>query len=341
MHLTRTFVRTACATAALALTLGGTARALGPDVDGAAKREGTVVWYASVDTRALGLVVSRFEKLHPDIRVQAVQMTSSLIPARVMTEQQSGRSIADLVSGDDFSLSQLAAAGVLQPCRPKEPERFVKGAVDPNGFWTTLYDDTTVIAWNPRKLKADGLKPPTSLADFAKPEWAGKLGIDSSAYNWYSGTMATQPNAAELLKKIAANRPFITAGHTQSIAQLAAGEFDATPTAYAYMAETQRKAGAAIDFVRSKPMIIGLVPIAMVRDAPHPNAARVLFDWLVSKDGQQYFVDASGRTSARTDVRNDPRVFDAKQPFFVVPAPDRERYNAMVRAYKTLLGMTT
>lgn len=308
------------------------------DLD-AAKHEGTVVWYSSVDARALAKISERFGQLHPEIKLQTLQMGSSLIPARVMTEQQSGSVMADVVSGDGFSLTQLADAGYLAPYRVHDADHFAKGALDPNGVWATLYNDTTVIAYNPEKLKADGLKPPTSLADLARPEWNGKIAIDSTAYNWYSGTLKTQPNGTDLLKRLAANHPFLTTGHTITVTQLAAGEFDASPTTYGYMVDSQHKRGQPVDFISPKPVIVGLVPIGVVKGAPHPNAARVLMDWLLSKDGQQYFIDVSGRTSMRTDVRNDLHVFDPRAPYYILPTTDHASYKEMIAQFHELLGL--
>lgn len=314
---------------------GGTERT---DLD-AAKREGTVLWYSSVDARALAKIAEIFSQAHPEIKLQTLQMGSAMMPARVMTEHESGTILADVVSGDGFSLSQLAEAGILAPYRVQGAEHFAKGAIDPNGFLTALYTDTTVIAYNPEKLKADGLKPPTSLADLARPEWDGKIALDSNAYNWYSGTLKTQPNAAELLRRLAANHPFLTTGHTVTVTQLAAGEFDASPTTYGYMVDAERKRGRPVDFINPKPVIIGPVPIAIIKGAPHPSAARVLLDWLLSKEGQQSFIDVSGRTSMRTDVRNDTRIFDPRQPYYILPPPDRASYKAAIAQYRQLLGI--
>lgn len=189
-------------------------------------------------------------------------------------------------------------------------------------------------------MKADGLKPPTSLADLARPEWKGKIGIDSTALNWYAGVLATQPDGRELLKKIVANQPLLTTGHTVTVTQLEAGEFDATPTAYGYMAEHERKLGRPVDFLNPRPLIVTLAPVAVVKNAPHPNAAHAFLDWILSKDGQDFLVDQSERTSARSDVANDTRVFGPKQVYFIVPAPNRAQYNAFVSQYRSLLGMS-
>lgn len=319
---------------------GAVSAAVPPDVAAAAKREGVVVWYSSVDTKTLALVVARFEQTHPGITLQTLQISSNLIPARIITEQRGGKFNADVANGDIVPMSQLAAAGALQPYRPADADKFVKGALDPKGYWTALYDDTTVIAWNPKKLQADGLRPPTSLADLAKPEWRGKIGIDATAYNWYQGLTEIDPNAQDFVKKLAANHPLITEGHTNTVTQLEAGEFDVTPTAYGYLADKDHRAGLSVDFINPKPLLVGLTPVGLVRNAPHPAAAHVLLDWLLSKEGQQTIVELSGRPSARVDVQNNPNVFDARMPIHVLRTPDQAQYNSLVAQYKALLGVT-
>jgi iron(III) transport system substrate-binding protein len=316
------------------------AAAVSPDLMAAAKREGTVVWYTSVDAKTLSGVVQRFEQSHPGISLQTLQISSNLIPARIITEQRGGKFNADVTNGDIIPMSQLAAADALQPYRPAEPNRLVAGALDAHALWTTLYFDTTVIAWNPKKLAADGLKPPATLADLAKPEWNGKIGLDSTAYNWYQGLTEIDPHAQDLVKKLVANHPLITEGHTNTVTQLENGEFDVTPTAYGYLADKDHRAGLAVDFINPRPLLVGLTPVGLVKNAPHPNAARVLLDWLLSKDGQQVLVELSGRPSPRTDVQNVPAVFNSRMPIHVLGAPDPARYKELVSQYKTMLGIS-
>lgn len=345
MHLTRGFtLRMAAALLPAAGLLFGFERAgsaaVPPSIMEAAKHEGTVVWYTSVDTKTLAGVTARFEQAHPGITLQTLQITSNLIPARIITEQRGGKFNADVANGDVVPMSQLVVAGALQPYHPAEADKFVKGSIDPGGLWTTLYFDTTVIAWNAKKVQADGIKPPTSLADLTKPEWRGKIGLDSTAYNWYQGLLEIDPNAADLLKKIMANKPLLTQGHTNTVTQLEAGEFDVTPTAYGYLADKEHRGGRDVDFVNPKPLIVGLTPVGFVKNAPHPNAARVLLDWLLSREGQNALIELSGRPSARSDVQNNPNVLNGRMQIHVIKTPDSAAYNALVSQYKQLLGVT-
>jgi iron(III) transport system substrate-binding protein len=313
--------------------------ALSPQVLSAAKTEGTVVWYTSVDTKALNAIVQRFQETHPGITLQVLRAGANQIPPRVLTEQTAGKFNADLINGDLLSMSQLIAAGALQVYHPSDLTKFVKGSYDPSGYWVSIYNATTVIAWNPQKLKADGLQPPKTLADLAKPEWRGKIGISASAFNWYLGVLNTQPGGADILKKIAENKPILTEGHTVSVTQLEAGEFDVTPTAYGYMANHERELGRPVDFVNPKPLLVDPAPLALAKNAPHPNAARVLLEWLISKEGQEYILAVSDRPSSRVDVRNPPRVFSPSMPYYMLPSVDRAQYNSIVTQYKALLGV--
>jgi len=313
--------------------------AVPPQIDAAAKNEGAVIWYTSLDTKNLVQVVRKFNETHPGIVLQALQISSDKLAPRLMTEAMAGKANADVANGDLISVSQLGDAGILDHYRPSEPARFIKGSIDPKGFWVAIYNDSTVLAWNPQKVKADGLKPPSSLADLTRPEWKGKVGIDTTAFNWYAGVIATMPDGAEFFRKLAANDPVLTTGHTHAVTQLEAGEFDATPTAYGYTVESERELGRPVDYLKPRPMIIGSAAIALVRNAPHPNAARVLLDWLLSREGQQFIVDVSKQASARSDVVNDPKVFDASHdPFYINPPPDKTRYNATVSGYKAVFG---
>jgi iron(III) transport system substrate-binding protein len=244
--------------AALALLLAPVGRATAavpPDVLAAAKREGVVVWYTSIGLQFLTAITKRFEATHPGLTLQTFRSPANLLPARILTEQRSGKFSADVVNADNIPLAQLRAAGALDP--KFEPR--------------SLYMTTTVLAWNAQKLKADGLRPPATLADLAKPEWRGKIGIDSTAYNWYQAVIETAPGARDLLKAIADNHPFIVAGHDAVVAQLGAGEFDVTPTAYGFLIEQGRLSGLPIAFLNPRPLFVDESPVALAKNAPHPK----------------------------------------------------------------------
>ncbi len=309
-------------------------------VPDAAKKEGVVVWYATMNTKDMDATANQFMRTHPGIRVESLRLGSSQLPARVATEQRGGKFNADVISGDEFQISQLLIAGAFDKYQAPDQSKFEKGTYDANGYWTNLYQNTTVIAWNPDRLKADHLSAPRTFADFAKPEWKGKFAIDTGALNWYLGVLQVDKNGADLVKRIAANSPQKTAGHTQTAEQLGTGEFDASPTVYGYMASQQKKGGRKIDYAETTPVLVSLNPIGLAKNAPHPNAAKVFLDWLLSKEGQTFIAwSGGGEISSRTDVHSNPEIWNPKRPYAIVRAPNSQQYNDAEHAFRALFGL--
>ena len=307
----------------------------------AAKKEGTVVWYATMNVGDMDATANEFMRAYPGIQVQSLRLGSSQLPARIVTEQRGGKYNADVISGDLFQVAQLVSAGAFDKYVVPEAGKFVRGTVDPNGYWTNLYENTTVIAWNPQRLAADHLKPPASFADFARPEWKGKFGFDTGALNWYMGMLqAGGSGGAGVAKNITANAPVKTSGHSQTVTSLETGEFDATPTAYGYLVDQEKRAGKPIDFINPSPLFVSLNPVGVAKNAPHPNAAHVFVDWLTSKAGQSYLANrGGGEVSSRSDVTSNRRVFDPKRPYLIIDAPDPARYNDLEQQFRTLLEL--
>jgi iron(III) transport system substrate-binding protein len=321
------------------LAPGATAAAIPPDLVAAAKREGAVVFYTSLDGPTLAAVGARWKALYPEIAFQPLRLATAEIPPRLLTEQRGGRFGCDVVSGDTSQLRTLAKLDAIVPYRPGEA-RGIAGETEEHGWWSVIYNVTTVIAWNTDKLREHGLRPPGSLADLAKPEWKGRIGFDSQALNMFVSLQQVDARDAEsLLRGIAANAPLITSGHTQTATQLAAGEFDVTPTAYGYMVQRLKDQGRPVDYVNTRPMVVMPDAASLVKNQPHPNAARLLLEWLVSRDGQQTLLTGSGRSSMRPDVTADRRVFDPRAPFVVLRDVDPDRYAALSKQFNAILGV--
>src|SRR5215469_14102884 len=102
-----------------------------PQTLAAAKTEGTILWYSALDTPTLNALVSLFNETHPGIVLKGLQIGSSALPARVMTERAAGKTNADVVSCDQFGFSQMAESDVFASFKPSDPGKFLKGTIDP------------------------------------------------------------------------------------------------------------------------------------------------------------------------------------------------------------------
>jgi len=181
------------------------------------------------------------------------------------------------------------------------------------GFQTVVYAVTTVVAWNPTVVKQQGLPVPMGIQTFTNPAWKGKFSIDPSAVNWYDSLIKIMGHqkALALVQKLGDNDPVLVESHTEALTDVQAGEPVGAVTAYGYKASSmEKKTPAEVSFLNPNPLPSSLNLIDVVAHAPHPAAARVFVNWMVSQAGQTAVIDQTNHTSIRSDVTNDPKVWD-------------------------------
>jgi iron(III) transport system substrate-binding protein len=283
------------------------------DLAAAAAQDGSLTWYTTFSDDDVQPIIAAFNKTYPNVKVNALRLSADKIPPRIITEQRGKQYSADVVSGDSPQVAQLLQAGVLQPYTPKDMSALPSGLSMPKGYEGIVYIVTTVISYNPTVVAQKGLPVPTTWQDLTNPAWKGQFSIDPSAVNWYDSLVKSMGHdqALNLLKGLGANKPVFVESHTQALTDVQAGEPAGAATAYGYKASSMKKdTPATVEFVNNNPLPASLTLIDVVAHAPHPAAARLFEDWMVSKEGQQAVVDVTNHTSIRTDVTNDPAVWD-------------------------------
>jgi iron(III) transport system substrate-binding protein len=308
----------------------------------AAKNEGSVTWYTTVAADDVKSVVDVFNKTYPGIKVNTIRLSADKIPPRVLTEQRGGKYNADVVTGNSSYTAQLIQAGAYQPYQPPDAAPLPAQLDLPKGYQTITYVTTTVIAWNPAVLKQKGLTAPTSFADLTKPEWKGHFSIDPGAVNLYDAMIEAKGHDAALkvVQGLGNNDPKFVESHTEAVTQVQAGEPVATATAYGYKASSlKKKTPGQLDFINPNPLPTGADLIDIAKNAPHPNAARLFLDWVTSQPGQKEIEDVTNHTSLRSDVPNDPAVWDPAKfpPVYSHANLPADTFNKYLAEYKAAL----
>ena len=312
------------------------------DLAAEAAKEGTLTWYTTFADDDVQPIVAAFHKKYPNVQVKPLRLSADKIPPRVITEQRGKQYTADIVSGDSPQVAQLLQAGALQPYTPKDQSALPSGLALPEGYEGIVYVVTTVVAYNPEIVKQKGLPAPTSWQDLTQPAWKGQFSIDPGAVNWYDSLVQGMGHDAALglLKSLGANKPVFVESHTQALTQVQAGEPAGAATAYGYKASSLKKKNAkTVEFVNSSQLPASLTLIDVVKNAPHPAAARLFEDWMVSQEGQQAVVDITNHTSIRPDVKNDAAVWDPTKwtPAWGEPNLPAKTYNDELTEMKTAL----
>jgi len=283
------------------------------DLAKAADTEGQVNWYTTFASTDVQPIVAAFNKTYPKIKVNALRLSASQLPPKIITEQRGHQFTADVVSGDSPQVAQLIQAKTLQPYDPADLPKLPAGLSLPKGYQSVVYANTTVIAWNPTVIKQKGLPVPTSLETFTQPAWKGKFSIDPTAVNWYDSIVNQlgHTQALALIKKLGDNDPVLVESHTEALTDVQAGEPAGAVTAYGYKASSlKKKTPTELDYLNPNPLPSSLNLIDVVANDPHPAAARLFVTWMDSQPGQSAVIEQTNHTSLRDDVTNDPKVWD-------------------------------
>src|SRR5438093_807789 len=143
------------------------------DLVGAAKREGSVVVYGSIESDVFDVIRKIFEGQY-GIRVDYFRASSNGTMDRVLTESRAGKPLYDVVLTNRSPMLILKKAGVFGSYVSPSYERYPAATRDGEGVLSPSYRQVVVsVLYNTRLVKAE--EAPKSLADLLDPKWKGKI----------------------------------------------------------------------------------------------------------------------------------------------------------------------
>jgi len=159
-----------------------------PDLVEAAKKEGKVILYSSMDLPVGERLGKAFEAQYPGIAVQIERSGSERLFQRVDQEFASNIRAVDVINTSDAShIITWKKNGWLAPFVTEDiAQHFLPQFRDPDGMSATSRIYLSSIAYNTKLVKPE--EAPTSWADLLDPKWAGKMVKGHPAY---SGTIMT------------------------------------------------------------------------------------------------------------------------------------------------------
>jgi iron(III) transport system substrate-binding protein len=302
----------ACLIAMLCLTASATLHSAESDaIIAGAQKEGELVTWAVGEIAFQTMVVDRFKKKYPFIKkVDAVRIASEKLRARITTEAQTGKgSHVDIIGLSGFELIFLADRGFFVPYRSPEAAAIPDGFKDPNGLWASYYVNTVITAYNTRMVPAKDA--PQRWEDLLHPKWKSQIAFYDGEYEWYTNYLKVvgREKGLDFMRRLARQDLQYRGGHSQMVQLLAAGEFPIVAVAYGPRVSVVRANGAPVDWAALNPVFSNPIGMAVYKNAPHPNAAKLYIDFMLSKEIQQeIWVNAAWKGSARRDVvAKDPR----------------------------------
>jgi len=267
-----------------------------------ARKEGEVVWYTAMNTQEADTLRRIFQKKYPFLTLIVLRQPGEKLRTRILSEARARKASWDVVSFNLLDMDALNEEGLLASyVSPETRSGFPKGAVDPGGRWAALYVRLYVLGFNTRLVQPGTI--PKDWAELLEPQWKGRVALDESDVEWYASMLeySGREKGRSFMRALAEQQPTFRRGHTLLFSLLVAGDF---PLALVYASEIDqaKKSGAPVEWVRSTdPIVASPSLIAISGRAPHPWAARLFVDFMLSFEGQSA-VRERGRMPARSDV---------------------------------------
>jgi iron(III) transport system substrate-binding protein len=302
-----------------------------------AKKEGFVNLYTSWDLDRSAEMKRLFERRYPGVQVNVYRATSGVISSKISLEAKAGRHEFDVATPGDLFWKSLYDQKIFAPYCSSERDAYPSDVKDDRCYWTMPHLNTHVIVYNALLVAKNEI--PRNNQDLLQPRWKDKLVMSSDDYRWFAYTMDKmgETKGVEFMKRLAAQRPSLRAGHTIQLQLLAAGEFPVNVMGYGFQAEQMRAKGAPLDWTVDEPVTVTGAVISVSSRPPHPEAAKLLVDFLLSQEAQKAMARLHSVPS-RPDVLPDPPRLSKGLKLYPVKPELTEVMNKRTEQFRAIFG---
>lgn len=277
-----------------------------------AKREGSVVLYTSLAPTESQPLSDAFQKKY-GIKVVLWRGLSDQVVQRVVVEARGRRNAVDVIETNGPEMEMLAREKLLGAIHSPYLADLPPGAIPGHRTWFPDRFNFYVVGFNTTKVQRSQI--PATFEGFLDPKWKGRIAIEATDAEWMATLVKTWGAAKGLdhFRKLAALRPDVRKGHILLANLVVAGEVPVGLTAYNSNIVALKRKGAPVDFVPVQPVVARPQGIGVARNAPHPHAALLFTDFVLSPEGQK-LLESLGRVPASLRVKSELNNF----PFIVI-----------------------
>jgi ABC-type Fe3+ transport system substrate-binding protein len=270
-----------------------------------AKKEGELTLYSSMQMESIAPLQKAFEDKY-GVKIKIWRASGNDILVRAGTEAKANRTFFDVAESDGFALEALARDGLLQEVKSPYLADLIAEAIRPHSQWVGTRVNIFSGVYNTNQVRPEAL--PKSYQDLLDPRFKGMLGIETDDYDWFGMIVELlgEENGLRLFRDIVATNGFsVRKGHTLLTNLTAAGEVPIGLTVFLQNVSVAKKAGAPVESFLLPPTVARANGIAVARRAPHPHAAMLFYDFMLS-EGQQLmlgreFIPTSKKVSSALD----------------------------------------
>jgi iron(III) transport system substrate-binding protein len=264
-----------------------------------AELSGELVVYTSRSEALFKPVLEEFNKAYPNITVTMLSGGNGDLAARLLEERASTKADV-LINSDMLTMMSLAAEGVFAPNDAPTVANISPDYRAEDGRWVALTLRPRVIMYNTELVTPDEL--PTKMADLTDPKWKGQIGSADSR----NGAMLAQlvimrqeqgdEAMTSFVQGLAANETQWFGGHTDVRQAVGAGELKLGLVNHYYY-HLSKAEGAPVGIIYPDQgegelgLVVNTTNAAIIKDAPHPELAKLFVDFMLSPEGQKVYAE--------------------------------------------------
>jgi len=273
-----------------------------------ARQEGVIALYTSLAPSESIPLTHAFEKKY-GIKVDLWRSNSERVTQRTIAEARARRFIVDAVETIGTDLEKMTREKIFAEFYSPHLADLTPAAIPSHRAWFPDRLSYLGVAFNTKLVRKEEL--PRTYEGFLDPKWKGRIGIEASDIVWLAGIVRIwgQDRGMGFFNRLAEMKPDVRTGHTLLTKLVVAGEVPVGLTVYSSGAESSKRTGAPIDWIPIEPVVGQSLGIGLAKNAPHPHAALLFADFVLSPEGQELF-NSLGRPPASLKVKTNLGNFD-------------------------------
>jgi len=304
-----------------------------------AKKEGVVNVYTSETVDDLAALSAAFQSKY-GVKLNVWRGSAENILQRTVVEARGGRFDVDAIETGATTMESLQREQLLQAVSSPALVDLKPEAIRPHHEWTGTRYNVLVAAYNIGAVNKADL--PKTYEDLTQPKWKGKLGIEAESSDWFGAlivALGEEQGLALFRKIVATNGMSARKGHTLLANLVISGEVPLAISTYLYKVAQLKSRGAPIDWLGIPPVVARFEGAGVARRAPHPYAAMLYLDFMLTDAQAMLAKRHFSPASAKVLPDPDAALPAGTRPIFLDPAKALDQRQKWSKTYHDIIAL--
>ena len=306
-------------------------------VESEARKEGSVRWASSTPQPWAEPALQLFRKRYPTIQVEYMRQSGRVLAERIIREHRAGKYDIGIIGTSAITFAGMKDSGVIAPYVSPEAAQLRQNMKDPAGWWVAYFGNIQAIICNKTRAKSAA----NDWKDFLDPKWKGEFSIDDTRYEWFYALQHIygREEANKIITGFRQNGVNLRRGGTLRAQLVAAGEESCGLGVYLNNVRDLTEQNAPVTYSVPEPVIVVPVINMMAKLPPHPFAAILLYDFILTHEATGQYTRANAMAPARDNLPLVKEVVElqGKRTYVVDVEASSRDYETTVKEYNSLL----